>query len=61
MKSEVYRTKVDTGDELLDDIMDVIDSINGRQDALRQATRHVVTRVAKSTDVDGGIFGNILH
>jgi hypothetical protein len=56
MKSKVYRTKVDTRDELIDHIMDVTDSIKGRQYALRQATRHVLTRVAKCTDVDGGIF-----
>jgi hypothetical protein len=26
----------------------------------RQATRHILTRVAKCIDVDGGIFENIL-
>jgi len=56
MKSKVYRTKVDTRDELIDRIMDVIDSIKGRQDTLRQATYHVLTRVSKCTNVDGGIF-----
>jgi hypothetical protein len=32
-----------------------------RQDPLRRATRHVLTRVAKCNDVDGGIFENVLH
>jgi hypothetical protein len=41
--------------------MDVIAFIKERQDALRRATRHVLTRGAKSTDVDGGIFENILY
>jgi hypothetical protein len=27
----------------------------------RGATRHVLTRVAKCIDVDGGIFENVLH
>ena len=43
MKSKVYRTKVDTRDELLGLIMDVIASIKERQDALRQATSHILT------------------
>ncbi|KDR21301.1 hypothetical protein L798_04275, partial [Zootermopsis nevadensis] len=53
MKSEVYGRKTDTRDELLDHMMDVIASINERQD--------VLTRVAKCIDVDGGIFENILY
>jgi hypothetical protein len=31
------------------------------QDALRAPTRHVFTRIAKCTDVDGGIFINVLY
>jgi hypothetical protein len=41
--------------------MEVIAHIKERQDALRRATRHVLTRVAKCTDVDGGIFENVLY
>jgi hypothetical protein len=41
--------------------MDVISRMKERQVALRQATRHVLTRVAKCIDVDGGIFENALH
>jgi len=43
MKSEVYRTKADTRAELLYLIMDDIASIKERQDALRQATSHILT------------------
>jgi hypothetical protein len=60
VKSEVYRRKVDTWDELLDRIMDAISRIKERQDELRRATRHVLTRVAKCIDVDVGIFENVL-
>jgi hypothetical protein len=45
---------------LLDRIMDAIVRIKERQDELRRATRHVLTRVAKFIDVDGGIFENLL-
>jgi hypothetical protein len=60
MKSEVYRRKADTWDELLDRMMDAIARIKERQDELRRATRHVHTLVAKCIDVDGGIFENLL-
>jgi hypothetical protein len=60
MKSEVYRRHVDTRDELLDRIMDAIARIKEREDELRPTTRHVLTRVSKYTDVEGGIFENLL-
>jgi len=60
MKSEAYRKKVDTRDELLVNILDVIACIKERQDALRRTTLHVFTPVAKFTDVDGGIFEHVL-
>jgi hypothetical protein len=60
MNSEVYRRKVDTWDELLDRIMDVIARIKERQDGLRRATRHVLTRVVMCIDNDGGILENLL-
>jgi hypothetical protein len=44
-----------------DRAMDDIALIKKRQDALRRATRHVLTRVAKCVDVDGGIFENVLY
>jgi hypothetical protein len=60
MKNEVYRRKEDTWEQLLDRIMDAIAHIKERQDELRRATRHALTRVAKCTDVDCGIFENVL-
>jgi len=45
-------------EELLDFVKDFIASIKERQDALRQATRHVLRRVAKFINVDGGICEN---
>jgi hypothetical protein len=60
MKSEVYRRKVDTWNELLDRIMDAVARIKEREDELRRATRHVLTRVAKCVNVDDGIFENLL-
>ena len=47
MRSEVYKKKVDTRDELLVKIVGVIACINERQDALRRTRRHVFTRVCK--------------
>jgi transposase len=61
MKIKVYRRKVDTRDEVLDHVMEVIARIKERQDALRRATHHVLTRVAMCIDVDGEIFGNVLY
>jgi hypothetical protein len=59
MKSEVHRKKVDTRDELLVNILDVIVCVKERQDALRR-TRHILTRVVKCIDVNGGIFEHLL-
>jgi hypothetical protein len=53
MKSEVNRTNVDNQNKMLDLIME-------HKYALRPATRHILTSVAKCIDVDGGIFENIL-
>jgi hypothetical protein len=61
MKSEVYKEKVNIRDEL------VARTINGaallkqeRQDDLRRATRTVVKRDEKCTEVDGGILERLL-
>jgi hypothetical protein len=35
--------------------------IHERREALRRATRHVLTAAAKCIDVDDGIFENLLH
>jgi hypothetical protein len=45
---------------LLVNILDVIACIKERQDALRRTTRHVLTRVAKCTDVGRRISEHLL-
>jgi hypothetical protein len=55
MKSEVYKEKVNTIDELLARIMDGAALIKERQDDLRR-TRAITTRGAKCIEVGGGIF-----
>jgi hypothetical protein len=57
-KLYIYMCSIPNG--FRDRAMDVISRIKERQDALRRATRHVLTRVAKCIDVEGGIFENIL-
>jgi len=57
MKSEVYKGKVNTRDELVARIINSAAVIKQeRQDDLRTATRAVAKRVEKCTEVDGGIF-----
>jgi hypothetical protein len=56
MKSEVYKEKVNTRDELLARIMDGAAVIKERQDDLRRTKRTITTRGAKCIEVGGGIF-----
>jgi len=57
MKSEVYKEKVNTRDELVARIMNSAALLKqGRQDDLKRATRSVAKRVEKCIEVDGGIF-----
>ena len=61
MKSEVYKEKVNTRDELVARIMNSAALIQQeRQDDLRRATRTVAKRAEKCTEVDGGIFEHLL-
>jgi hypothetical protein len=61
MKSEVYKEKVNTRDELVARIMNSAAVIKQeRQDDLRRARRTIATRVEKCTEVDGGIFEHLL-
>ena len=61
MKSEVYKEKVNTRDELVARIVNNAALIKQeRQDDLRRATRTVAKRVEKCIDVDGGIFEHFL-
>jgi hypothetical protein len=61
MKGEVYKRKVDTPEELLSRNMDAAARITKREDNLRRTTRDLRTRVAKRTEVDGGIFEILLR
>ena len=57
MKSEVYKEKVNTRDELVARITNSAAIIKQeRQDDLRRATRTIAKRGEKCTEVDGGIF-----
>jgi hypothetical protein len=55
MKSEIYKSKVDTRDELFARILDPAARIKKSKDQLRQTTSDLRTRVAKHIEVDGGI------
>ena len=46
MNSEVYRSKVDTSDELLTPILEAATSIKEYEDQLRRTTRDLRTRIA---------------
>jgi len=59
-KSEVYKIKVGTPDELLSRILDAAARIEKREDRLRRTTRDLRSRVAKCPEVDGGILENLL-
>ena len=61
MKSEVYKDKVNTRDELVARIMNSAAVLKQeRQEDLRRATRTVVKRGEKCVEVDGGIFEHLL-
>ena len=61
MKSEVYKEKVNTRDELIARIMNsAAPTRQERQDDLRRATRTVAKSVEKCIEVDGGIFEHLL-
>jgi len=62
MKSEVYKEKVNTRDELVARIMNSAALIKQeRQNDLRRATRTVAKRVEKCVEVDGGIYEHLLR
>ena len=61
MKSEVYKEKVNTTEELVALIMNSAALIKQeRQDDLRRATRIVAKKVEKCIEVDSGIFEHLL-
>jgi hypothetical protein len=60
VKSEVYKLNVDTPDELLARVLGAAVCIMEREIQFRRKTRDLRTRVAKCTEVDGGIFEHLL-
>jgi hypothetical protein len=61
MKSEVYKEKVNTREELVARIMNSAALIKQeRQDDLRRVTLAIAKRAEKIIEVDGGIFKNLL-
>jgi hypothetical protein len=60
MKNEVYKREVHTQDELVALILHAATRIKKREDQLRRKTRDLRTRVAKCTEVEGGILEHLL-
>ena len=61
MKSEVYKEKVNTRDELVARIMNSAAIIKQKhQDDLRTATRTIAKRAEKCIEVGDGIFEHLL-
>jgi hypothetical protein len=60
MKSEVYKRKVDTQDELLARVLAAAARIKKREGQHRRKTRDIRTQVSKRIEVHGGIFHNLL-
>jgi len=60
MKSEVYKEKVNTRDELVARIMNAALIKQESQDDLRRATTITTKRVEKCIEVNGGIFEPLL-
>jgi uncharacterized heparinase superfamily protein len=61
MKSEVYKEKDNTRDELVARILNSAALVKQEiQDDLRRATSTIAKRVEKFIEVDGGIFEHLL-
>jgi len=60
IKSEIYKSRVDTRNELLPRILVAAASIEKHEDQLRRTTRDLQTRGAERNEVDGGIFERLL-
>jgi len=61
MKSEIYKRKMDTRDDLIARILDVADRIKKCTYPPKGTTRDLRTRVAKFIEVDGGILEHLLR
>jgi len=61
MKSEVYKEKVNAGNELVARFVNSAALIKQEhQDDLRRATRTIAKRVEKCIEIEGGIFEYLL-
>jgi hypothetical protein len=61
MKSEVYKERVNTRDELVARLMNSAALIKQeRQDDLSRAARTIAKKVEKCFEVDGGIFEHLV-
>ena len=60
MKSEVYKRKLDTPDELIARILDAVTGIKKSEEQIGWTKRYLRTRVAKCIKVDAGIFVYLL-
>ena len=60
MNSEVYKTKVDTPDELLAGILGAAACIKKGEVQLRRTARELRTRFAKGVELGGGICEHLL-
>ena len=61
MKSEVYKEKGNTRDELVAGIMNSATLIKQElQDDLRRTTCTIAKRIEKGIEIDGGIFEHLL-
>jgi hypothetical protein len=61
LSKSVYMYMCPTPNGFRDRAFSCYRQLKERQDALRRATRHGLTRVAMCIDVHGGIFENVLY
>ncbi|KAJ4439400.1 hypothetical protein ANN_07522, partial [Periplaneta americana] len=60
LKSEIYKCKVETREELLARILHACTQVKECPNQLRSAKQHLSTRAAKCIEVDGGLFEHVL-
>ncbi|KAJ4430239.1 hypothetical protein ANN_22451 [Periplaneta americana] len=60
LKSEVYKRRVKTREELLTRILHACAQVKESPNQLRSATQQLLTRSAKCIEVDGGLFEHVL-
>jgi hypothetical protein len=60
LNSEIHKRNVDTPVKFIASILDAAGCIKKREDQLRRTTHDLHTRVAKCTEVGGGILERLL-